>query len=172
MQLIKKRIRAIPDQREAFELLKIFESLYNTQTISSAALTGGASATVTTGAAFNAVANGVLVSKATGASLAALNGPTIANTGATCQAWVFTMDSAGTFATLPGVPATTIAGIQLPVITEVSVSSGLPQVVVGVATINNASAGAFVPASTLLNVAGLNLILNNVTGPFFPIQTL
>jgi len=171
MKAIQKRLLSIQEKNEAFALQKVFESLFNNQVLSSATLTGGASATVTTGAAFNALCNGLLVSKAASSSLAALNGPTIANTGSTCQAWVFTMDAAGTFYTLPGVPATTIAGIHLPIIQDVA-SSGLPQVVVGMLTINNASVGAFVPASTLLNVANLNVIFNNTVGPFFPIQIL
>src|SRR5471032_333866 len=118
MQLIKKRLISLVPRQLSFELMKVFESLYGNQMLSSAALTGGASATVTTGAAFNAGVNDVLISKATAQNLAALNGPNVANTGATCQAWIFTMDSAGTFYTLPGVPAATIAGIQLPTVSD------------------------------------------------------
>lgn len=172
MQIIKKRLIPMAQQPLSRELIQVFYSLYANQMLSSAALTGGASATVTTGAAYNAVVNGVLVSKATAASLAALNGPTIQNTGSTCQAWIFTMDSAGTFFTLPGVPATTIAGIQLPTVYEINPTSGLPQIVVGMLTINNASVGAFVPATTLLNVANLNVIFNNTVGPFFAVQQM
>ncbi len=175
MQAIKKRLMSMSDRAEAFNLTKVFELFFNNQMLSSAALTGGASATVTTGAAFNAMVNAVLLSKATGASLAALNGPTIQNTGAICQAWIFTMDTAGTFYTLPGVPAATMAAVQLPIINDVASGagqSGLPQIVVGVLTITNASAGAFIPATTLLNVASLGVIFNNTTGPFFPTQIL
>ena len=171
MKAIQKRLLSLQERNDSFALQKVFESLFNNQVLSSAALTGGASSTVTTGATFSAVCNGLLVSKASGASMAVLNGPTIQNTGANCQAWVFTMDAVGAFYTLPGVPATTIAGIQLPIIQDVA-SSGLPQVVIGMLTINNTSVGAFVPASTLLNVAGLNVVFSNTVGPFFPIQIL
>lgn len=175
MQLIKKRLISLVPRQLSFELLKVFESLYGNQMLTSAVLTGGASATVTTGAAFNAVVNDVLVAKAITQSMAALNGPNVPNTVTPFQAWVFTMDSAGTFYTLPGVPAATMAGIQLPLIAEIANGagqSGLPQIVVGVLTINNASVGAFVPGTTLLNVANLNVILNSTVGPFFPIQAL
>jgi hypothetical protein len=175
MQNIKKRLTGLPDKKDAFALENLFFNLFNTQTLTSATLTGGASATVTTGAAITAIVNGVLVTKATGASLAALNGPNVANTGSTFQAWIFTMDSAGTFYTLPGVPAATLAGVQLPTVYEVangSGQSGLPQVVVGMLTMNNASVGAFVPATTLLNVSNLNVVFTNITGPFFPVQTI
>lgn len=175
MQNIKKRLLSLPDKASAFTLINTFQSLFNTQMLTAATLTGGAAAVVTTGNAFNAIVNGILVSKATGASLAVLGGPTIANTGATCQAWIFVMDSAGTFYTLPGVPATTIAGIQLPPVNEVANFTGqsqLAQCVVGILTINNASVGAFIPNTTLLNVASLNVIFNNTVGPFFPVQNL
>lgn len=175
MQFIKNRLTCLPDRFVAFTHEKIFEKLFNTQMLSSAVLTGGASATVTTGAAYNAIVNGVLSSKATGLTLAVLNGPTIQNTGLTCQAWIFTQDAVGNFYTLPGVPAATIAGIQLPTVYENANGigqSGLLQVAVGMLTINNASAGAFIPNTTLLNVAGLNPILNNNVGPFYPLQIL
>lgn len=172
MQIIKKRLIPLAQRQLSWELIQVFGSLFMNQTLGSATLTGGASATVTTGTAFNSVVAGTLVSKASGASLAALNGPTITNTGNTCQAWIFTMDSAGTFYTLPGTPAATIAGIVLPTVTELNTTSGLPQIAVGSLTINNASVGSFIPATTLLNVANLNVVLHTTIGPFFPIQSI
>jgi hypothetical protein len=162
---LKKRLLGLPSREEAFQLIKTFELLFNTQCLGSAALTGGASATVTTGAAFTAVVNGALVAKASGASLAALNGPTIANAGLPCQVWLLTVDAAGSFYTYPGTPAATIAAVGLP---SVNASNG-NQAPVGLITMNNASAGSFIPAATLLNVANLGITYNNLQGPFFPV---
>lgn len=178
MQAIKKRLLTLPNSREAFELTKIFESLFNTQCLTSATLTGGAAATVTLGNAITAFINGVAITKATGSAFT-LNGPTIQNTGSVCQVWVFLMDATGTLSVLPGVPATTLAGVQWPVIPEITMGAGtggialgLQPVVIGSMTMNNASVGAFIPNTTLLNVANLGIVFNNTVGPFFPIQTL
>lgn len=176
MQAIKKRLISLPNAREGFELTKIFESLFNTQCLTSATLTGGAAATVTLGNAITAMIAGQCVSKAS-ASAFTLNGPTVLT--ATSQVYVFLMDSAGTLSVLPGVPAATLAGVQWPVIPELTLGAGTgglaignPAVVVGSMTMTNTSGSSFIPATTLLNVANLGLVFNNTVGPFFPIQVL
>lgn len=172
MQVIKKRLLALPNREVAFELMKVFESLFNTQCLTSAALVTGAVATINSGSAIHAVVNGQLVAKQAAAAFV-LNGPTIQNTGAICQAWLFAMDAAGNLFTFPGVPAATIALVTLPTVPELAPSAPFMQlVVVGMATMTNASVGAFVPGATLTNVAGLGLVLSNIAGPFFPIQVL
>jgi hypothetical protein len=128
-------------------------------------MTGGASATITAGNAFTCVVNGTLVAKASGTSFAALNGPNVANSGSTWQAWLLTVDALGNFYTYPGVPAATLVAVGIPAINQ---SNG-QQAPVGFITMNNASVGAFVPATTLLNVANLNITYNNIQGPFFPV---
>jgi hypothetical protein len=162
---LKKRLLALPDRQSTFELMKAFELLFNTQSLASAGLTGGASATVTTGAAFTAIVGGIPVAKASGAALAALNGPNVANSGFTWQVWLLTVDALGNFYTYPGTPAATLAAVGLPI---VNASNG-PQAPVGFMTMNNASVGTFVPATTLLNVANLGITYNNIQGPFFPV---
>lgn len=168
MLAIKKRLLALGDGTAAFQLEKLFEYLYNTQMLTAAnwALTAAAPAT---GNAIMAVVGGLLSTKAAGTSTAALNGPSIPATGATWQVWLFTMDQIGTLYTYAGTPGTTAAAAILPNIPD-QATSGLLQVVIGGLVINNASAGAFVPGTTLLNVAGLNPVAINTVGPFFPIQ--
>jgi hypothetical protein len=165
MFTILQWLQGLPALAESWKLAKAFQSLFASQTLSSAVLTGGASATVTSGAAFTTVAGGVPVAHAAGAALAALNGPSVPNAGTTWQAWLLTADGLGNFYTYAGTPAATLAGVTLPVINQ---ANG-PQAPVGFITMNNQSVGAFVPGTTLLNVAGLNLTLNNITGPFFPV---
>jgi hypothetical protein len=181
MQQIKKRTATFADSRLGLELAKIFETFYAVQNLINPTLNvTGAAATVSTGNAIVAVVDGVLVSKAS-ASTIALNGPTIANTGAINQAWLFTMDAAGALFAYAGVPAATLAGVQLPLIQEHTYTAGssglnaggtmgLKQVVIGGMFMTNASVGAFIPGTTLLNVANLGIIGFGQVGPFFPTQ--
>lgn len=172
MQLLKKRILALPNRAEAYELMKAFESLFNTQCLTAANFVTGAGATIATGNAINAVVVGVLAAKASGSTFA-INGPTISGTGAICQVWIFAMDSAGNSFTFPGVPAATLALVTLPTVPELAPSAPfMPLVVIGSATMANASGSAFVPGTTATNTAALGLTLNSTVGPFFPIQVL
>lgn len=170
MLQIKKRLLALSDRDLAFQLEKLFENLYNSQMLTSPALTVGATAAPTLGNAIAAVVGGLLVTKATATAMAALNGPTIQNTGSTFQAWLFAMDQAGTLTTYAGTPGATANAVVMPFVADQSSTSGLPQIVIGGLMINNASVGAFIPATTLLNVANVNPVPMNLTGPFFPIQ--
>ena len=169
MLAIKKRLQGMGiDAGSMMQFMKLFESLYNTQMLTAAnwALTGAAP---TTGNAITAVVGGLLSTKASGTATAALNGPTIQNTGSTWQVWLFAVDQAGTLFTYAGTPGTTSQGAILPIVTDYS-TAGYPQAVIGSLLINNASAGAFVPGTTLLNTTGLNPVANSTVGPFFPIQ--
>jgi hypothetical protein len=169
MLAIKKRLAAMSDGTAAMQLQKLFEGLYNSQCLTAANWV----ATATAPALGNAIAvmcAGMIVMKATGFAAAALNGPTVALSGATWQAWIFTTDQAGNMVTYAGTPATTAAGITLPYISDYNGVSGLPQTVIGALVINNGSGAAFIPGTTLLNVAGLNPVTINTVGPFFPFQ--
>lgn len=169
MLAIKKRLAAMSDGTAAMQLQKLFEGLYNSQCLTA----GNWIATAAAPALGNAIAvmcGGMLVMKALGFSTAALNGPTIATTGATWQAWIFTTDQAGNMVTYAGTPGATSASILLPYISDYNGLSGLPQTVIGALVINNGSGAAFVPGTTLLNVAGLNPVTINTVGPFFPFQ--
>ena len=164
---IKQRLLSLAIKRDSFNFIKIFETLYRNQILEEINLTGGASATVTTGIAGTAVVGGSLVSIANGASMAALNGPTV-TTAVPYQVWLLTVDKLGNFYTYPGVPATSLAAVQIPTMDP----SKDPQVAIGFITMNNASVGNFVPGTTLLNVANLNIVYNNIQGPFYPIATV
>ena len=169
MLTIKKRLQGMGiDAGSLMQFMKLFESLYNTQMLTAAnwALTGAAPIT---GNAITAVVGGLLSTKAAGTSTAALNGPTVQNTGATWQVWLFALDQTGTLLTYAGTPGTTSQGAILPMIPELAIT-GYPQAIIGGLLINNASAGAFVPGTTLLSTAGLNPVANSTVGPFFPIQ--
>lgn len=164
---IKQRLLSLAIKRDSFNFIKIFESLYRTQLLEEINLTGGASATVTTGIAGTAVVGGTLVAIANGSSMAALNGPTV-TTAVPWQVWLLTVDSQGNFYTYPGVPATTLAGVGIPTMDQ---SKGA-QAALGFITMNNASVGSFIPGTTLLNVANLNIVYNNIQGPFYPIASV
>ena len=174
MQIIKKRLLAISSRPLAFELLKLFEGLFETQCLTSAGLTIGAAATVTLGNAITAQVNGVTVTKAATSAIT-LNGPTIPNSGASSQVWVFAIDAAGTLLCYPGNPGVGLANVTWPIVPEVANGagqSGLPIAVIGSMTMTNASVGSFIPNTTLVNVANLGIVVNNTVGPFFPIQVL
>lgn len=164
MQIIIQWLLGLTVLADSWKIIKALQLLFINQTLSSAVLTGGASATVTSGAAFTSVVNGTLVAKASGASFAALNGPTV-TLAVPFQVWLLTMDALGNFYTYPGVPAATLAAVGIPAINQ---SNG-PQAPVGFITMNNTSVGSFVPGTTLLNVANLGITYNNITGPFFPV---
>lgn len=169
MLAIKKRLQGMGiDAGSLMQFMKLFESLYNTQMLTAAnwSLTGTAPIT---GNAIAAVVGGMLSTKATGTSTAALNGPTVQNTGATWQVWLFTLDQTGTLFTYAGTPGTTSQGAILPMISDYA-TTGYPQAVVGGLLINNASASAFVPGTTSLSTSGLNPVAYSTVGPFFPIQ--
>lgn len=175
---LQKRINALSNRADAEQFTRLFKSLWNNQCLSSAGLTGGASAAVTVAAAFHAMVGGLLQTVPSSASWT-LTGPTITNTGNTCQAWLFLVDKVGTLSVMPGVPAATIAGIQLPLVPEMTIGAGTAgialgdvPVVVGMLTINNASVGSFIPGTTLLNVASLGVVFSNTVGPFGPTAIL
>lgn len=167
MQLIKHRLLAMSDRREAFELTKVFESLFNTQCLGQAglAINGAASAAVKAGSAFSAVVNGVLVYAPANTVMAALTGATLATL--QYQIWIFTIDGAGVLRTFAGTPALTLAGVQVPTVPEVP-----QQAMIGSLVLYNGTAAPFVPGTTALDTALLVPAYNNTTGPFYPIQIL
>lgn len=168
MQLIKKRILALSDRREAFELLKVFEALFTTQCLGSAglAINGGGATTVKAGNAFSALVANVHVYKPAATVLTALPALPLVPT-LQYQMWTFTIDGAGNLYTLPGAPALTLAGVQIPIVPESPV-----QAVIGSLVLYNGTAGAFTPNTTALDTALLVPAYNSTVGPFFPIPPL
>ena len=166
MQFIKKRLIALPNSREAFELMKVFESLHNTQTLGQAglAINAGASPLVKATNAFSAIVGGVLVYKAAGTAMPALPALPLVLT-LNYQAWLFTIDGAGNLYTTPGLPALALANVQLPIMPE-------NVAVIGSLILYNGTAGTFTPGTTALDTALLVPIYNNTTGPFYPVQLL
>ena len=167
MQLIKHRLLAMCDRREAFELIKVFESLFNTQCLGQAglAINAAASPSVKASVAFSALANGVLVYQPAATLMAALGGATLATL--QYQMWIFTIDGAGVLRTYAGVPALTLAGVQIPTVPEVP-----QQAMIGSLVLYNGTAAPFIPGTTALDVALLVPVYNNTTGPFYPVQIL
>ena len=168
MQLIKKRILALSDRREAMEFLKVFETLFTTQCLGSAGLSinGAASAAVKVGNAFSALVGNVHVYKPAATVLTVLPALPLVPT-LQYQMWTFTIDGAGNLYTLPGAPALTLAGVQIPIVPESPV-----QAVIGSLVLYNGTAGTFTPGTTALDTASLVLAYNNTVGPFFPIPPL
>ena len=168
---IKKRLITLPNAREAFELQKVFEQCYNTQSLANVAVVaGGAVATWSTTNASMTIVNGVTVSKA---AIGATAVPTAAATTATgFQVVTYTigLDVLGNVTTYTG-----------PVITGPNAASALgsliyPQVPDGVVVIGGViiqtAATAFIPGTTLFNAAGVTALAYSVTGPFFPVSPL
>ena len=168
MQLIKKRIRALPDRREAFELLKVFETLFTTQCLGSAglAINAAAAVTVKAGSAFSALVANTHVYKAAATVMTALPALPLVLT-LQYQMWTFTIDGAGNLYTLPGAPSLTLAGVQIPIVPESPV-----QAVIGSLVLYNGTASTFTPNTTALDTALLISAYNNTVGPFFPIPPL
>ena len=169
MVKIKKRLLQLLEKKDAFEVMKAFEGLFNWQCLTSATLNAtGAIATVSLGANIVVVMNGDLVTKASGSTIT-LNGPTILT--ATSQVWLFTLDLAGNLSAIPGLPSAALAAVGNPFVAEIS-PSGYPQVVIGGMSMVNTSGSSFIPNSTLLNVANLGITAFNTIGPFYPIQPI
>ena len=179
MQQLKKRLVTFPNPREGLELLKCFETFYAVQNLVNPNLNvTGAAATASLGNVIYAVIDGVLVSKAS-ASTITLSGAQVPS--GSFNAYLFTLDASGALFCYSGNPATTLAGVQLPLIQEHSYTAsgagasagglmGLKQVVIGGMVMANTSGAAFIPGTTLLNVLNLGITAINQTGAFFPTQ--
>ena len=179
MQQLKKRLVTFPNPREGFELLKCFETFYAVQNLVNPNLNvTGAVATASLGNAIYAVIDGVLSTKAT-ASTITITGASVANN--SFNVYLFALDASGALLCYAGTPATTLAGVQLPLIQEHSYLAsgsaasagglmGQKQVVIGGMVIANTSGAAFIPNTTLLNVVNLGTSAINLTGAFFPTQ--
>jgi len=171
MQLIKKRlINGIPDRREGFELLKVFEHLYATQSLGSA----GVAFTTTTWQTTNAVPyliNGVTYTKAAVSTQAV---PTsLAWTGVASTfnagAFVIALDSSGAITLFTTAitsstasAANALAALVWPVIPE-------NFCVIGAVIIQSTTANTtFTPGTTNLNAAGITSTFINTQGPFYP----
>lgn len=133
-----------------------------TQTIATSALRikgGSASAIVQTNAAYYALIDGKLVTKASATDIA-LSG-TVAN--ATFNVWAFTINIAGTITATQGGAATTLAAVKFPAIPEASACMGF-------VIINPTGTGTFTGGTTALDDATVapNAVFINTVGLFDP----
>lgn len=129
------------------------------RTLNSAGLVikAGSSALAKCGAAFAAVCNGVVVRKAANTDMAALAG-TLAT--AKSAAWVFTIDSTGTLATMA--KTADFATHDLAIAAVVPPAAGVATI--GILVLDNATGSNFVGGTTALDVGSLTATYYNVTG--------
>ena len=165
---IKKRLITLSEARDSIELQKVFEQCYNTQCLSSAGLTGGASATWSTANAVTYIINGNLYAKATLSTQAIPAAAALSATGQNAVMVTVGLDAAGNVNTFTsGVSTAPNAAGALAGIIPAQVSDGIA--VIGQIIIQS-NATVFTPASTLLNAAGITVTLLNTVGPFFPVS--
>lgn len=133
------------DQNAMRPVLFALADRYSSQTLVSAALVikAGGSAIVKTGAAIYALANGILVTKASATDMAALAGSV---TNAKFNVYCFYVDSAGTLTSQMGTEGATLAAVVMP-----TVPVGKAQI--GFVVINPTGTGPFVGGTTALDDA-------------------
>lgn len=171
---LNARLDLFHDLGQRRSLKKIFEGIYtalSTQSLVSAALTTGATATPATGAAWVGVVGGLstggnnavsqtpnptLVQIASGTAMAALVG-TVVN--ATFNVFCYYVNAAGTRSSAMGTAATTLAGVIMP-------NTPPGNILIGFTIINPTGAGNFVGGTTVLNDAGVvpNAVSVNMVG--------
>lgn len=163
---ISQYLSGLPSAGEQLALRPILRALgdrLSSQTINSAALRikgGSASPTVQTNAASLYVCGGKFVTKATAQDLPALSG-TVAN--GTFNVFAFFIDATGTFTSVMGQAASTLAGVVFPTIPERVAT-------VGFVIINPTGTGNFVGGTTALDDATVvpNAVFANTIGAFEP----
>lgn len=161
---ISQYLAGLPTGRTALSpILRALGDRLSSQTINSAALRikgGSASAIVQTNAASLYACGGKIVAKATAQDMPALVG-TVVN--ATFNVFAFFIDATGTFTSVMGIAASTLAGVQFPSIPERSA-------VVGFVVINPTGTGNFVGGTTALDDATVvpNAVFANTLGAFDP----
>lgn len=185
---LKKRLITLPNAREAFELMKVFEQCYNTQCLTSAGLVaGGAVATWSTGNVVTFILNNVLMTRAALAAQAIPAAAALTSSG--FQAVLITIglvaDPAGSgtpsvqlftgpVATSANSAADALGKVVPPMITSGGTNAapiGDGVVVIGQILIQSA-ATTFTPGVTLLNAAGITVTPINIVGPFFPVSPI
>lgn len=146
---VSQFLESIKPASVGIALQKILIPLAYTQTsrsLTSAALrikTGSASPIVQSNAALYALANGILVTKATSTDMAALSG-TVAN--AAFNVFVFYIDQAGTLTSKMGIAGATLAAVKFPHVPD-------GKAVIGFVVINPTGTGNFVGGTTDLDDA-------------------
>lgn len=168
------QLHQYPSQ-QTYGLQKVFEALFNTQSLGNAglAINAGAAATwkMTNSAALVYVIGGQAYRKAAVTAQAVPSAISWTGVASTYNAGAFliTLDSSGTVTTIPSsVVSTTasqaaaVAGISWP---QVPVGS----VVIGAIVISTSTANTtFTAGTTALDAAGISVDYINVQGPFFP----
>ena len=172
MLAIKKRLLALINTREAFELTKAFETLFNTQCLGSAALAINA-ATAATWKMSNATPlpysiTGQLYLKTAAAAQAIPAAAALTATANQAVMVTLALDAAGNITTYTsGVSVSTVSS-------AVAVANLIPAFVpdnlcvIGVLVIASV-ATVFTPGTTALDAVGITVTYINTTGPFFPI---
>lgn len=174
MLYIKKRLAQMPPEQRQFDLGKIFENLYATQCLGSAALVINAGSAVTwkmaNAAALPYVINGVLASKAAATAQAVPSA--VSWTGAAsvfnAAGFLIALDSAGAVTTYPtnvtatASAATALSGLVWPAIPDTVCVIG------GIVVTNSAANTTFTAATTALDAANITTLYFNTTGPFYP----
>lgn len=144
------------------EGLTLLKDRLNSQLLGSGGLVikAGASAVVKAGAAFYALANGVLVTKAINTDMAALSG-TVVN--ATFNVYVFFIDSAGALTSAMGTSGASLATVVFPAIPA-------NKAAIGFIIVNPTGTGDFVGGTTALDDATVvpNVVYINTPYAFDP----
>lgn len=158
---IAQRIHQFHDIRQTESLRALLNSIYDrlsSVSLTSAALAGTAVTVPSTGAAWVASINGILVQKATSTAMPALVG-TVTN--AKFNVYAFFVNSAGTVVSAMGTEAATLAGVVFPPIP-------VNQAVLGFIVVNPTGTGNFVGGTTNLNDVTVvpNVVFVNVVGAF------
>jgi hypothetical protein len=168
---IKKRLITLPNAREAFELQKVFEQCYNTQCLSSAAITASGAVATWSTSAVTYVVNGVTVAKGALTTQAVPAAAALTATGFQAVVFMIGLDVAGNVTTYTSAVATSTS-------TAADALSKLvyPQIPDGVVVIGGviiqSNATAFTPGSTNFNAAGITAVAFNTVGPFFPVSPI
>ena len=174
MQGIKKRLQQAFPTNDRFQLLKAFESLFNTQALAS----GGLTFTTTTWQTANVIpyqianvtfTKAVVVTQAVPASI------TWGAVASTFQAgaFVIAVDNVGTISTYTS--AVTSSVVTAAAALGLLVWPQVPDTVCVIGQIliqSTTAATAFTPGVTALNAIGITTTFINTVGPFFPVAPI
>lgn len=176
MSSIRLDVKQAAEGMKEYALRRLFEAVLqgltllkdrlNSQLLVSGGLVikGAASALVKAGSAFQAIANGVLVTKTVNTDMAALVG-TVTN--ASFNVYVFFVDSAGVLTSAMGTEGASLAAVVFPTIPA-------NKACIGFIIVNPTGTGDFVGGTTALDDATVipNVVYVNTPYPFDPKTSL
>lgn len=166
---IKKRLINLPNARESFELLKVFEQLFNNQCLTSAGVTASGAVATWSTSALTYIVNGVTRAAAALTTQAVPAAATLTAAGFQAVAVTIGIDSQGNMTQYvsPVATSTSSAADALGKLIYPQIPDGI--VVIG-GYIIQSNATAFVPGTTVFNAAGITAVSFNTVGPFFPVS--